>query len=143
MWPLSASRTLAHSRRVALGDIVAGRYRLDARIGFDALAPETMIRVVDKFTKELQEQLADRNVTIELSGAARAYLADKGFDKQNGARPLARLIQDEVKQPLGDELLFGKLENGGHVVVGHDGKALTFEIKPAEPTKSDKTELLH
>jgi len=119
------------------------RNRLDARIGFDALAPETMVRVVDKFTKELQEQLADRNVTIELSDAARTYLAEKGFDKQNGARPLARLIQEEVKQPLGDELLFGKLENGGHVEVDHDGKALTFEIKSAPPAKSDKTDLLN
>ena len=71
-----------------------------------------MIRVVDKFMKELGDQLSDRDVTIELSESARTYLAEKGYDKSNGARPLARLIQDEVKKPLGDELLFGQLEHG-------------------------------
>jgi ATP-dependent Clp protease ATP-binding subunit ClpA len=85
-----------------------------------------MTRVVDKFVAELGSQLFDREVTIELSSAAKAYLAEKGYDKQNGARPLGRLIQDEVKKPLGDELLFGALEHGGHVRVDVEDKKLTF-----------------
>ncbi|MES1184227.1 MAG: ATP-dependent Clp protease ATP-binding subunit ClpA [Myxococcales bacterium] len=102
------------------------RNRLDARIAFDPLSPDTMTRVVDKFIAELGAQLFDREVTIELSAAAKAYLAEKGYDKQNGARPLGRLIQDEVKKPLGDELLFGALEHGGHVRVDVEDKKLTF-----------------
>ena len=93
-----------------------------------------MTRVVDKFMGELSLQLLDRDVTIELSPAAKAYLAEKGYDKQNGARPLGRLIQDEVKKPLGDELLFGALENGGHVKVDVVDKKLSFSYGPkSEP----------
>jgi ATP-dependent Clp protease ATP-binding subunit ClpA len=109
------------------------RNRLDARIQFDALLPEVMERVVDKFIKELCEQLADRAVTMSLTPAARAYLADKGYDKEQGARPLGRLIQDEVKRPLGDQLLFGELEHGGHVTVDHDGKELRFDVQGRPP----------
>jgi ATP-dependent Clp protease ATP-binding subunit ClpA len=105
------------------------RNRLDARISFDALSPDTMTRVVDKFIVELGDQLAERDVSIELSPAAKVYLAEKGYDKQNGARPLGRLIQDEVKKPLGDELLFGALENGGHVRVDVKDKKLSFSFK--------------
>jgi len=112
------------------------RNRLDARIGFDPLTPLVMGRVVDKFIKELREQLAEREVTIELSEAARAYLADKGYDKDFGARPLARLIQDEIKRPLGDELLFGKLEGGGHVLVDYRDGEIRFDIKPREPASA-------
>jgi len=104
------------------------RNRLDARISFDPLSPEVMEKVVTKFMKELDEQLKERNVTIELTDKALTYLADKGYDKDNGARPLARLIQDEVKRPLSDELLFGTLEKGGHVAVDfRDGK-LVFDV---------------
>jgi ATP-dependent Clp protease ATP-binding subunit ClpA len=109
------------------------RNRLDARIAFDPLSPETMTRVVDKFILELSKQLAEREVTIELSMSAKAYLAEKGYDSKNGARPLGRLIQDEVKKPLGDELLFGALENGGHVDVDVDQSKLSFKYK----TKTD------
>jgi ATP-dependent Clp protease ATP-binding subunit ClpA len=105
------------------------RNRLDARISFDPLSPETMTRVVDKFIAELGKQLADRDVTIELTELAKTYLAEKGYDKQNGARPLGRLIQDEVKKPLGDELLFGALEDGGHVDVDVTDKKLSFTFK--------------
>jgi ATP-dependent Clp protease ATP-binding subunit ClpA len=105
------------------------RNRLDARISFDSLSPDTMTRVVDKFIVELGDQLAERDVSIELSPAAKAYLAEKGYDKQNGARPLSRLIQDEVKKPLGDELLFGALEDGGHVRVDVKDKKLSFSFK--------------
>jgi ATP-dependent Clp protease ATP-binding subunit ClpA len=113
------------------------RNRLDARISFDALSPDTMTRVVDKFIAELGLQLLDRDVTIELSAAAKTYLAEKGYDKQNGARPLGRLIQDEVKKPLGDELLFGALENGGHVSVDVTDKKLSFSFR-AKPESGPK-----
>ncbi len=99
------------------------RNRLDARIAFDALSPETMGSIVDKFMTELGGQLAERKVTLEVTPAARDYLADKGYDPDFGARPLARVIQEEVKQPLGEELLFGTLEHGGNVVV--DAEAAT------------------
>jgi ATP-dependent Clp protease ATP-binding subunit ClpA len=98
-----------------------------------------MTRVVDKFVAELAKQLAEREVTIELSLSAKAYLAEKGYDSKNGARPLGRLIQDEVKKPLGDELLFGALESGGHVKVDveradESTKKLSFSFKSkAEP----------
>ena len=105
------------------------RNRLDARIGFGALSPEVMGRVVDKFVVELREQLSEKDVTLILSEEARAYLAEKGYDRDNGARPLARLIQDELKKPLGDELLFGKLDDGGEVSVESDGEGLKFTFR--------------
>ena len=99
------------------------RNRLDAVIRFAALSPEVIARVVDKFVIQLEEQLADRSVSIELSAAARTWLAENGYDATYGARPLARLIQEEIKKPLADELLFGKLAKGGRVQVGlRDGK---------------------
>ena len=109
------------------------RNRLDAVIGFSNLPPEVVHRVVDKFVAQLEGQLADRNVTIELTDAARAWLAEKGYDKLYGARPLARVIQEHVKKPLADALLFGELTNGGHVKVRiRDGKA-AFDITPLPP----------
>jgi ATP-dependent Clp protease ATP-binding subunit ClpA len=93
------------------------RNRLDARIAFRALDPRVMKSIVGKFARELGEQLAAREVTLELTEAATGYLAKKGYDPDNGARPLARVIQEEVKRPLSEELLFGALENGGRVVV--------------------------
>jgi ATP-dependent Clp protease ATP-binding subunit ClpA len=95
--------------------------------------------VVDKFVMQLEAQLADRNVTIELSQAARDWLATKGYDKQMGARPLSRVIQQEIKKPLADQLLFGDLITGGHVKVDvKDGKAV-FEVTAAKvaPKKTD------
>ena len=109
------------------------RNRLDARIQFDPLSPEVMGRVVDKFMRELDEQLAEREVTISLTEAARAYLAEKGYDKDQGARPLGRLIQDEIKRPLGDELLFGELEHGGHVTVDHRDGKVQFDVRGRPP----------
>jgi ATP-dependent Clp protease ATP-binding subunit ClpA len=99
------------------------RNRLDARIQFLPLEPAVMGRIVDKFVFELEQQLADRKVTIALTDAARDHLAERGFDPAMGARPLSRVIQDEVKTPLGDEILFGRLEKGGRVTVdAKDGK---------------------
>ncbi|HEX4513926.1 MAG TPA: ATP-dependent Clp protease ATP-binding subunit ClpA [Polyangiaceae bacterium] len=102
------------------------RNRLDARIAFNALSKETMSSIVDKYMKELEAQLADRKVEIEIDAAARTHLADKGYDPDFGARPLARVVQEEVKKPLGDELLFGRLEKGGKVTVGAKDGKLTF-----------------
>jgi ATP-dependent Clp protease ATP-binding subunit ClpA len=99
------------------------RNRLDARIAFRALDPAVMRHIVGKFVRELGEQLAPRGVTISLTEAATEYLAKKGYDPDNGARPLARVIQEEIKRPLGEELLFGALEKGGHATVDvADGK---------------------
>ena len=94
------------------------RNRLDAVIRFAGLTPAVIGCVVDKFVIQLEEQLADRDVTIEMSAAARAWLAEKGYDATYGARPLARLIQEAIKKPLADELLFGRLAKGGRVRVG-------------------------
>jgi ATP-dependent Clp protease ATP-binding subunit ClpA len=93
------------------------RNRLDARIAFRPLSPEVMRRIVDKFAAELGRQLAPRRVTLSLTDAARELLAELGFDPAFGARPLARVIDREVKRPLTDELLFGRLAEGGHVTV--------------------------
>ncbi len=93
------------------------RNRLDAVIAFAALEKETVRLVVDKFIMQLEAQLSDRNVEIELDDAARDWLAERGYDSAYGARPLARLVQEHIKKPLADELLFGKLTQGGRVRV--------------------------
>jgi ATP-dependent Clp protease ATP-binding subunit ClpA len=104
------------------------RNRLDAVIGFAALTPEIVGRVVEKFVMQLEAQLADRNVTIELSSAAKEWLAERGYDRLYGARPLSRVIQEHIKKPLAEELLFGRLTKGGAVkVTMKDGK-LDFEF---------------
>jgi len=109
------------------------RNRLDAVIGFDHLPKDTIFRVVDKFVRELEGQLSDRKVTIELTDAARAWLAGKGYDRLYGARPLARVIQENVKKPLADELLFGRLSKGGRVVVDETDGKLTFAFEERAP----------
>jgi len=103
------------------------RNRLDAWIAFEALSPESVRRVVEKFIGELRDQLADKNVTLELTEAGRAWLAEKGFDKLNGARPMARLIQSKIKEPLANEILFGSLQGGGQVVVDAKNEELKLE----------------
>jgi ATP-dependent Clp protease ATP-binding subunit ClpA len=108
------------------------RNRLDAIITFSNLAPEIVAKVVDKFVMQLEAQLADRQVTIELTDAARGWLARKGYDPLYGARPLARIIQEHIKKPLAEELLFGKLEKGGLVRVDMSEDKLVFTY-PAPP----------
>ncbi|MBL6855741.1 MAG: ATP-dependent Clp protease ATP-binding subunit ClpA [Rhodobacteraceae bacterium] len=106
------------------------RNRLDSIISFSALSKEIIVQVVDKFVVQLEAQLMDRNVAIELSKKAAEWLGDKGYDNRMGARPLARVIQEEIKKPLAEELLFGKLSKGGLVKVGiKDGK---IELKIIE-----------
>ncbi len=109
------------------------RNRLDATITFAGLTPEIVGRVVEKFVMQLEAQLADRNVTIELSSAAKEWLAERGYDRLYGARPLARVIQEHIKKALAEELLFGRLVRGGAVKVTlKDGK-MDFEIVEAAP----------
>ena len=97
---------------------------------FKQLTPEVMLRVVDKFVVEVEKQLAEKKVQIALSPAARQWLAEKGFDPLFGARPLARVIQTELKDKLADELLFGKLAKGGTANVDAQDGALTFICEP-------------
>ncbi|NGM22671.1 ATP-dependent Clp protease ATP-binding subunit ClpA [Roseomonas stagni] len=116
------------------------RNRLDAVIPFSGLTPEIVARVVDKFVMQLEAQLADRNVTIELSSAAREWLAERGYEPLYGARPLARVIQEVVKKPLAEELLFGRLVKGGAVKVGLKDGALVFDYVEAAPPALPKPE---
>ncbi len=117
------------------------RNRLDAIIGFAGLTQEIVGRVVEKFVMQLEAQLADRNVTIELSSAAKEWLAERGYDRLYGARPLARVIQEHIKKPLAEELLFGKLAHGGSVRVTMKEGRLSFEYTeaalPALPKPDD------
>jgi ATP-dependent Clp protease ATP-binding subunit ClpA len=120
------------------------RNRLDAVISFAPLPKDTILQVVEKFVLQLEAQLIDRNVSIELTRKAAEWIADKGYDDKMGARPLGRVIQEHIKKPLAEELLFGKLSKGGLVKVGvKDGK-LDLRIEgPAKPRISgDKPPLL-
>jgi ATP-dependent Clp protease ATP-binding subunit ClpA len=109
------------------------RNRLDAIVPFDYLPPQVVTRVIDKFILQLEMQLADRDVHIALSDEAKDWLTERGYDKLYGARPMARLIQEKIKQPLAEELLFGKLVHGGEVRVNLKDTELAFEIIPAAP----------
>ena len=114
------------------------RNRLDAIVPFAYLGKSTVARVVDKFILQLELQLAEQNVDIQFDKDSRAWLADKGYDKLYGARPMGRLIQEKIKQPLAEELLFGKLADGGEVsVTMKDGKP-SFELTPAPPKEKAK-----
>lgn len=116
------------------------RNRLDATIQFAGLSPVIIDRIVEKFVLQLEAQLADRGVTFELTDDATRWLAEKGFDDEMGARPLARVIQEYVKKPIADEILFGSLKEGGivRVLVDEDDETkLAFEYLP-DPDKADK-----
>ncbi|MDA5095217.1 ATP-dependent Clp protease ATP-binding subunit ClpA [Aliiroseovarius sp. KMU-50] len=107
------------------------RNRLDAVIGFAPLGKEVILQVVEKFVMQLEAQLLDRGVTIELTRAAAEWIADKGYDDRMGARPLGRVIQEHIKKPLAEELLFGKLSKGGMVQVGV--KSGELELRMEKP----------
>ncbi len=132
-----ASRRVGFGDRSSIGEDDAAyrnafspefRNRLDARISFKSLDPKVMALIVDKFMEELRGQVADRKVTVAMTDAVRDYLAREGFDPTMGARPLARVIQEQVKTPLGDEILFGRLEKGGHVRLRLADGAIEFDI---------------
>ena len=107
------------------------RNRLDAIVSFSPLSPAAMETIVEKFVLQLEAQLAERSVAIVLGADARAWLATKGYDPKFGARPLARMIQKEVRDPLTDQVLFGRLERGGTVTIGlsQADDRLTFEYE--------------
>ena len=114
------------------------RNRLDAIVSFDTLTPEVVETIVEKFVLQLETQLTERHVAITLEPNARAWLATKGYDPTYGARPLARLIQTEVRDPLTDEILFGRLEHGGTVRIDLADDKLRFEVEPRpEPDDPD------
>jgi len=116
------------------------RNRLDATIQFASLSPEIIERVVDKFILELDAQLNEKRVFVQITPAARRYLAQKGYDPAFGARPMARLIQNEIKRVLADEILFGRLLEGGRVEIDARDDALTFAYSPLEkPEKTEKS----
>ena len=116
------------------------RNRLDARVRFDALHPEVMERIVEKFIGQLEGQLAEKNVRIRLTDPARAWLAQAGFDPTLGARPLSRVISDSVKRPLSEEILFGKLSfGGGTVTIDANNDGLKFRYRKAKKRVSAKS----
>ena len=99
------------------------RNRLDAWVSFDSLPAEVVVKIVDKFVAELSAQLLEKKVKLELTPPARAWLAEHGFDPKMGARPMARLVQNELKKPLAEKILFGELQEGGTVRVEVDLEA--------------------
>jgi ATP-dependent Clp protease ATP-binding subunit ClpA len=109
------------------------RNRLDAVISFAPLGKEVILQVVEKFVLQLEAQLLDRNVHIELTPEAALWLGDKGYDDKMGARPLGRVIQEYIKKPLAEELLFGKLTKGGVVRVAVKDDAIDLQVQ--EPQK--------
>ena len=115
------------------------RNRLDAIVTFRQLKPEVIGLVVQKFIMQLEMQLADRHISIELTEDALKWLSENGYDELYGARPLARVIQENIKKPLADEILFGKLVRGGHILVKlQDGK-IAFDITPSQKGGVDKS----
>lgn len=119
------------------------RNRLDAWIAFNPLTYDDIVRVVDKFVNEVKELLIDKEVTLSLSDNARTWFADKGFDRQYGARPMARIIKQKIREPLADELLFGVLEHGGKVTVDVvDGELKIGCEKSVEPPAASDSGLV-
>ena len=108
------------------------RNRLDAVISFSPLPKDTILQVVEKFVLQLEAQLMDRHVAIEMTDEAASWLADKGYDDKMGARPLSRVIQEHIKKPLAEELLFGKLSKGGLVVVSVKNNKIKLDLKGPE-----------
>ena len=111
---------------------------MDAIVYFNPLGAEAIQQVVHKLLIELENQLLTKSVEIDFDPEVRDWLAAKGYDRDMGARPMARLIQDEIKKPLANEILFGQLENGGHVQIQISGKTAAdqkpkFKFKPSKP----------
>lgn len=113
------------------------RNRLDGIVMFNPLRPEVMGKIVDKFIIELDQQLSERGVRVEISPAAREWLAKRGYDEKLGARPLSRIIQESIKQPLANEILFGALENGGLAMTDVEDDKLVFTFETEAPDEDD------
>ncbi|WP_454760691.1 ATP-dependent Clp protease ATP-binding subunit ClpA [Caulobacter segnis] len=116
------------------------RNRLDAVVAFKPLTADIIRQVVQKFVMQMEAQLADRNVTISLTDDAADWLAKNGFDELYGARPLGRVIQEHIKKPLADDILFGRLVRGGHVTVVLENGKIAFEIESTPDPKASKTD---
>jgi ATP-dependent Clp protease ATP-binding subunit ClpA len=131
-----ARRSAAGKSKAAIERVFSPEFRnrLDAIVTFGSLTPQVMETIVEKFVLQLEAQLAERHVAITLTPEARAWLGTKGYDPVYGARPLARVVQREVRDRLTDELLFGQLEHGGTVTIGLDADALTFAFEPRPDT---------
>jgi ATP-dependent Clp protease ATP-binding subunit ClpA len=112
------------------------RNRLNAIIQFNALDTKTISNVVDKFIVELETQLDGKKVSIDINESARKWLGQHGYDKDMGARPMARLIQEKIKKPLAEDILFGKLEGGGDVLVSVKNEELSIEILEKETART-------
>jgi ATP-dependent Clp protease ATP-binding subunit ClpA len=110
------------------------RNRLDGRLEFNPLSPEVMNRIVDKFVAEMARQLKEKSIEVEITEAGRALLAKKGYDPAFGARPLARVIDQQIKTPLTDEILFGRLEEGGRFVIDAENDAIVLRYAEAMPS---------
>jgi ATP-dependent Clp protease ATP-binding subunit ClpA len=110
------------------------RNRLDAIIQFAPLDGPTIERVVDKLLLEIEAQLEQKAVTLAVDDVARRWIAERGYDPKMGARPMARVLQEHVKRPLAEELLFGRLANGGtvHVTLAEDGQYIALDVRPAK-----------
>jgi len=113
------------------------RNRLDGIIKFDKLEKSTMLLIVDKFVKEVNDMIADKGILIELTDAVKEFLVKKGFNRKMGARPLQRVIDEKIKKPMSREVLFGKLVNGGHVTVDLNGEEIKLDIKEFMPAEKD------
>ncbi|WP_024953688.1 ATP-dependent Clp protease ATP-binding subunit ClpA [Sulfurospirillum arcachonense] len=128
------TKTESHQSDAAIKSFFAPEFRnrLDAIVNFSALKVEVMVFVVEKQLKQLEEQLKEKNIKIEATLRAKKYLAQKGYSQELGARVMQRVVSDEVKTPLSDEILFGQLKNGGTVKIDMKKKALTFEYVPRD-----------
>jgi ATP-dependent Clp protease ATP-binding subunit ClpA len=113
------------------------RNRLDGVVMFQPLKQSVMEKIVEKFVSELEVQLADRDITFDLSASATEFLGREGYDEKLGARPLGRVLQQQIKEPLADEILFGALENGGTVGVDFDGEKLLFTFEGKQIAESE------
>jgi ATP-dependent Clp protease ATP-binding subunit ClpA len=135
---LSRQRAAAGKSKAAIERIFSPEFRnrLDAIVTFGALTPDVMETIVEKFILQLEAQLAERHIAITLQPEARAWLARKGYDPIYGARPLARVVQKDVRDPLTDEILFGQLEHGGTVTIGVAAEALTFQYEARQADAS-------
>jgi ATP-dependent Clp protease ATP-binding subunit ClpA len=131
---LSAGKSKAAIERVFSPEF---RNRLDAIVTFGSLTPDAMETIVEKFVLQLESQLAERRVAITLRPDARAWLAAKGYDPLFGARPLARVIQREVRDPLTNEILFGQLEHGGTVTISTKDDKLMFAFEARDRETAD------
>jgi ATP-dependent Clp protease ATP-binding subunit ClpA len=116
------------------------RNRLDAWVAFQKLSPEVVEQVVDKLAAELEDQLSDKRISLHLSDAARGWLAKHGYDERNGARPMGRLIDREIRRKLADEILFGKLSGGGVANVEVKGDELVILCEPRKPAAASGEE---